>query len=256
MRAPRCRWLPAVGEKRGEWLGAEAQRDPSPFCKAQPSLGLITLPRFLSDPAPSAPAQAGEGTALFGGTFDPPHLGHTAIAEGAVEELGLRRIVFLPCRQSPHKGEGATPADLRAELVEIATRDLPGAEVSRFEVERPPPSLSWQTAEHFSKISGEEPLFWLLGSDQWEVIGSWSRADYLAALVTFIVYPRPGCPARPQDGFRAVFLGGAPHDLSSTRVRQLVASGGSTEGLLDPRVRRRVDEAGLYRGSDPKPSFV
>ena len=109
--------------------------------------------------------------ALFGGTFDPVHKGHLAIAERAREEMNLDRVIFIPCRQSPHKeGRALANEDERIQMLELSLANQPWALVSEIEMQLPPPSYSWITAEAMSELYPRSRLFWLMGSDQWSTI--------------------------------------------------------------------------------------
>jgi nicotinate-nucleotide adenylyltransferase len=178
--------------------------------------------------------------ALFGGTFDPIHQGHITIAACARREFKLDRVLFIPARQSPHKTDTAPGASARerCEMIEIAISDLPWASLWSGELDRSPPSYSWQTAAYFRNALPGSQLFWILGSDQWQVIDSWSRSDYLARSLTFLVFPRPA-PPQPIPGFRMHALS-ATHPASSTDIRA-----GQFEHL-HPGVERFVQEHGLY----------
>ena len=168
--------------------------------------------------------------ALFGGTFDPVHLGHIAIAEAAVRELELNRVIFIPCRQSPHKSDQSEAGEEeRLTMLDLATADLPWAAVSEIETFLPPPSYSWMTAECMQDVFPEARLFWLIGEDQWQVIETWSRPDHLAEMVEFIVHDRGGKP-RPKPGFRAHFISGH-HPASGTVLRESAPQGLKSEWL-------------------------
>ena len=120
--------------------------------------------------------------ALFGGTFDPVHLGHVQIARAAVEQLELDRVVFIPCRQSPHKDAATLAGEQdRITMLQLALASHPWAEVSDIETFLPPPSYSWVTAKAMREVFPVARLFWLLGEDQWQTIESWNRVESLAA---------------------------------------------------------------------------
>jgi nicotinate-nucleotide adenylyltransferase len=156
--------------------------------------------------------------ALFGGTFDPVHLGHLAIAGMAREKMNLDRVIFIPCRQSPHKDQRPRASeDERIEMLELALAEEPWAVVSEIEMQLPPPSYSWVTAEAMAEIYSESRLFWLMGSDQWNAIQTWTRPGHLADLVEFIVHDRGDNP-RPQPGFRVHFVPGS-HPASASEIR-------------------------------------
>ncbi|MEM7145167.1 MAG: nicotinate (nicotinamide) nucleotide adenylyltransferase [Verrucomicrobiota bacterium] len=187
--------------------------------------------------------------ALFGGTFDPPHLGHLEMAKRAREIAALDEVIFIPCRQSPHKSARPTAEDHhRLAMLERATHDLPWATVSKIELDRPDPSYSWQTAETFSLSNPEADLFWILGHDQWQSIDSWAEPDKLRSLLTFIVCAREHRQGDPRDGFRARFVD-FHHPASASTIRERLAAGdpSSATALLPSEVAAYIADQGLYQ---------
>ena len=185
--------------------------------------------------------------ALFGGTFDPVHLGHVFMAETARNALSLDEVRFLPCRVSPFK-TGAYPTDAadRLEMLRLATADLPWAVVDDFEVKREGPSYSWQTAEAMSARFPNSRLFWIMGTDQWDVLPSWAHPERLAACMEFIVFAR-GNPPQPREGYRMHVVTGE-HPASATAIREAVANGETGHPWLHPDVARFITARGLYQG--------
>ncbi len=194
----------------------------------------------------SAPERRDLRTALFGGSFDPVHLGHVAIAAAAVAECALDRVIFLPCQQSPHKARRLAPGVDRVAMLELALRGMEEAEVSSWELGNDGPSYSWRTAEHFAReIGAGGALYWILGADQWAVLDSWAKPEVLAELLTFIVFPRGGEAGAPGRRFRHRRLE-ANHPASSTEARRRLAAGEPTGGILAPEVARYAEARGLY----------
>ena len=185
--------------------------------------------------------------ALFGGTFDPIHLGHVGIARQARDLLELDEVRFLPCHTSPHKvGVASAPAADRMEMARLATRDLPWAVVDDFDLSRPPPSYSYETAEEMARRFPQARLFWLMGADQWRALPRWKEPERLAKLVEFIVSTRHGAP-EPRAGWRMHFLN-ATHPASATAIRQALAAGQTGLPWLDPEVERFLRRRRLYEG--------
>jgi nicotinate-nucleotide adenylyltransferase len=184
--------------------------------------------------------------ALFGGTFDPVHLGHLHLATQARESLKLDEVRFLPCRISPHK-TGSQPAsgEDRCEMLRLATEDLPWAVVDDFELQQPGPSYSYQTAEAMATRFPGARLFWIMGGDQWESLPRWKNPERLAELVEFIVLARGKIP-EPREGCRLHFVHGQ-HPASATEIRGTFAGGKSTHPWLDTRVADWIDRHSLYR---------
>ncbi|MEM0898257.1 MAG: nicotinate (nicotinamide) nucleotide adenylyltransferase [Verrucomicrobiota bacterium] len=191
-----------------------------------------------------------EKIALFGGSFDPVHRAHIAIAERAVDSCQLDRVIFIPSPQSPHKEKApsATP-EQRVEMLHLATENLPWAEVSTWEIDRAAkaktPAYSWITVSHFSESHPDAVLYWILGSDQWNKIDTWSRPELLAKLLTFIVFPRGESP-RNAPGFACETIDFSI-DGSSTEARKVLASAGDTGELLPEKVREFIATHALYR---------
>ena len=130
---------------------------------------------------------------LFGGSFDPIHLGHLAIAEALLTAGPLERVLFLPARRSPHKDrEGATASD-RFAMVSLAIANRPRFEVSRIDLDRPAPSYTIDTVARLLEEAppGWEP-FWIIGEDNLDALQTWREIDRLFELVRFLVVPRPG----------------------------------------------------------------
>lgn len=185
--------------------------------------------------------------ALYGGSFDPVHPAHIAVARAAVAQAGLDRVVFLPSGQSPLKTHGPeAPGPVRVEMLQAALAQAPWAEVSDWELHRPGPSYSWQTAAHFCGRGGAgTEWFWLMGVDQWQQLERWQKWAHLAELVTFLVFTRDGSVPQPREGVRAVFLTGE-FGGSSTQIRQLRRRGGAWEKLVEPAVAAVIKREGLY----------
>ncbi len=162
--------------------------------------------------------------ALFGGTFDPVHNGHLDLVARAKAECELDRVIFIPCAQSPFKTGRQTKADAEERFLmignAIAERGWQDwASASRYEIDRPPPSYSWQTARHFAAENPDAELSWILGTDQWDAIDRWSEPDLLRTLLSFIVVTRNGTVVQDRAGWREVSIS-FEHPASSTAIRE------------------------------------
>jgi nicotinate-nucleotide adenylyltransferase len=189
--------------------------------------------------------------ALFGGSFDPPHRAHVAIAAAAVEQCGLERVIFIPCQVSPLKGRPpAAPGVHRFAMLHLAAAGYEWADVSDWELTRPGLSYSWQTVEHFAALYPRTALHWLMGVDQWESLERWARPDFLREHLTFIVFARVGASPQPRPGWRAHFLKGE-WPGSSTEARALLAAGRSAAALLPSAVEAYAVSQQLYQPADP-----
>ena len=208
-------------------------------------------------PAPVVPGRLG----LLGGTFDPIHVGHLAIAEEAREDLGLERVVFIPSAVPPHRGRptGASPED-RAAMVELAVAGNPFFSVDRLELDRPGPSFAVDTLAILAareRAAGREPDLWfILSAEAFVGLPTWRAPERVLELARFAVVPRPGTPmpdrawveARfPRAGGRVTFLDGPLLDVSGTVIRARIAAGRSLRYLVPDAVRAHITDHGLYR---------
>lgn len=183
--------------------------------------------------------------AFFGGTFDPIHEGHLDVAAKAVEALGLDRVIFIPCRRSPHKSKSPGASDEeRLTMLKLATSELAWAVVDDYELKKPPPSYTWETMEFFqAKFPTESRRFLLIGFDQWESLPRWNNIENLARKIDFIVVGREEQP-QPRSGYRAHFIDGN-HPASASEIRSALASGKPPK-WLPPAVEAYINEKDLY----------
>ena len=185
---------------------------------------------------------------LFGGTFDPIHVGHLAIANAALESVPLDRIVFIPARRAPLKAEGpvASEAD-RLAMVELAVAGEQRFSVSRVELDRDGPSYTVDTLE---RLAGGDELFLILGGDALAALPRWKDADRIGTLAKLVVAERPGAPERLANASILAF--DAPRlDISSRELRARAARGRSLRYLVPDPVWRHIEARGLYRTEGP-----
>lgn len=186
---------------------------------------------------------------VFGGTFDPVHAGHLAIALAALETLPLDRVVFVPARRSPLKDrEPAAAADDRLAMLRLATADEPRFSVSRLELDRDGPSYTVDTLE---ALSGEGRLFLILGADAAADLARWKRPERVRELATLVVAGRPGTAGLPSG---AVRLDTPLMDISARELRAKAAQARSLRYLVPDPVCRYIEERGLYRRTTPDAS--
>ena len=188
---------------------------------------------------------------LFGGSFDPVHLGHLLVAQAAGEELALDRLFFIPAAQSPFKpsAQPASPA-LRGRMLRLSLVGKSGCEIDTQELTRGGVSFTIDTVRDYTRRFPQAELFYLIGADHVPTLPKWREAGELARLVQFVVIPRPGqVLADPPAPFRVRVLGGWPLQLSSSQIRARVQAGQPVEHLLPPGIADVVREAGLYRKS-------
>jgi nicotinate-nucleotide adenylyltransferase len=198
-------------------------------------------------PGPERPERVG----ILGGTFDPPHVGHVAAGRAVMEQLALDRLLLVVANDPWQKSgqRAVSPAEDRFALTEALAESIPGAEASRLELDRGGPSYSVDTAEEILAHSGGHPveLFLVVGADLVPELGTWHRADKLRDLVTLAVVSRPTgeTPGLP-PGWRAVRVDGPQVAVSSSEVRDLLASGAPVGGLVPPEVIHCIARRGMY----------
>ena len=179
---------------------------------------------------------------VFGGTFDPVHVGHLAIANAALDELGLEWVYFVPARRSPLKENGpVAKAEDRLAMLTVATADEPRFRVSRIELDRKGPSFTVDTLE---TLRGEGDLFLILGSDAYSDFARWREPERIRALATVVLAARPGAPNAP-GGVR--MLDSPLMDISSRELRARAARGRSLRYLVPEAALRYIEEHRLYR---------
>lgn len=198
---------------------------------------------------------------ILGGTFNPPHLGHLALARHAREELGLGRVLLMPVHTPPHKTAGADPGpEHRLRMCRLAVAGVEGVEASGLEVGRGGASY---TVDTLSAIHAEHPdagLSFIVGADTARTLGSWREPERLLSLTSLVVATRRGSSqeqvletllglgsAGEQACERLRFLEMAPIEISSSAVRERVAEGGPVQELVGPAVAAYIAEHDLYR---------
>jgi nicotinate-nucleotide adenylyltransferase len=184
-------------------------------------------------------------TALFGGTFDPVHNGHLAIAKEAVARFDLDRVLFVPAANPPHKLNGAAASyEDRVRMTELACAGHARIEVSRIEAGTAR-SYSIDTIERL-EAAGAGPLAFLIGADAFAEIRTWHRWRDVIAAVEFIVVTRPGAGYQLPEGARVRALDGLELPISSSEIRAQIARGHFDVPVPEP-VIRYIREHGLYQ---------
>jgi len=210
--------------------------------------------------------RAGAATAIarvgiLGGTFDPIHVAHVAVAHAARRELGLDEVLVIPARQPPHKlGVAMAPAPDRLAMVELAVAGEEGLRASRIEIDREGPSWTIDTVTSLldaaQAADRELDLTMILSADAFVGLPTWHDPDRLLRLVRVAVAPRPGTGAPSAEALPAqlraagpgiTILSGPNLDVSATEIRRRVAAGESIDGLVAPAVARYIEAHHLYR---------
>lgn len=189
---------------------------------------------------------------LFGGTFDPPHLAHLAIAERAHVALRLDRVWFIPAGQPPHKrGRRITPAHHRLAMTRLAIRGNPAFRVSEFELDSDRPSFTVETVRRFAERKPSS-LFLILGGDSLDDFRRWRDPDGILEHAMLAVAERPGSGRASTRRWalgtgRVRWIGNPGLEISSSALRAEVRAGRSIRYLVSEPVRRYLERLGLYR---------
>lgn len=185
---------------------------------------------------------------LYGGSFDPVHLGHLLVAQAACEEAGLQRLFFIPAAQSPFKpGTMPTPAAERLRLLRLALAGKNHCEIDEQEIKRGGISYSIDTVRDYARRFPEAELFYLVGADHVPSLPKWREAEELARLVQFLAIPRPGqMEAAFAPPFRGKTLKGFPLGVSASEIRARVKAGLAIDHLVAPEVAEAIRNYHLY----------
>ena len=185
---------------------------------------------------------------LFGGSFDPVHVGHLLVGQSAREELQLDRLFFILAAQSPFKpGSNPTAAHQRLRMLRLALAGCGWCEVDDQEIRRGGISYTIDTVRDYAARFPEAELFYLIGADHVSQLLKWRGAEELAKLALFVVIPRPGQPSTPlPEPFRGQQLVGFPFAASSSQIRQRVKARLPLEPLVPAAVAEMIRNNGLY----------
>jgi len=189
---------------------------------------------------------------LFGGTFDPPHLGHLILAQTIYEAEHFDQIVFVPAYKSPHKDRSeVSSVDLRKKMVKIAIQENPNFVMSEIEIDRGGVSYSIDTIIDYKKKTGTDSknLFYLIGSDSLKTFHSWRNSEQILDECQIIVAIRPGF--RPSDIDNKILakiqFANIPRiEVSSTEIRRRWIEGKTIRYMVTQQVWEYINENKLY----------
>ena len=195
----------------------------------------------------------GERLGIFGGTFDPPHVGHLVSAVNVRHELGLDRVLLV-VNDVPWQKTGVravSASEDRFSMVEAAVAEVEGLEASRIEIDAGGPSY---TADTLATLQAEDPardLFVILGADAADGLLTWERSEEVRDLATIVVVERPGAqPASPPPGWRWTWVEVPRLEVSSTDLRARAVDGRPLDYLVTHEVADWIRDHDLYRDGE------
>lgn len=192
---------------------------------------------------------------LFGGTFDPPHAGHIALAKAALLSFSLDNIIFIPAGNPPHKtSKKVSDKTHRFKMVEMAISGQSGFLISDFEIKNEKPNYSYLTIEHFKKKYPDDEIFFIIGADSYRDFPLWKNYPDILSLCTYIVVNRNDADLgeyfkKYRDllpEHQALFLNDFSFDLSSTELREKILSGKDCKKILPDGVYEYIKKNNLY----------
>ena len=188
---------------------------------------------------------------LFGGTFNPPHVGHLIVAEHVCAELRLDKVFFVPSYISPHKQRGEEElAPHRLRMLRLAIKDNPRFSCSEIELERKGTSYTFQTVEAFHKKYPTDKLFVIIGADNFADFHTWKKPERILDLASLIVMNRPHhaldvAPSFVERAARIVYV--PDIEISSSEIRKKIRYGDSIAYLVTSPVAQYIRRHRLYR---------
>ncbi len=185
---------------------------------------------------------------VFGGCFNPPHIGHLIGAELVREEFKLDRIVFIPCYNPPHRDNPCISPQTRLYMTKLAVKDNPFFEVLDIEITRGGKSYTIDTIKELMKLYPKSEIFLIIGCDQAEKFDTWYRYEELLRLCKFIILRRNPCNV---NRVREIFGKNVPIvsldiNVSSNEIRQRVKAHKSIKYLVPPSVEEFIKKEKLY----------
>lgn len=190
---------------------------------------------------------------IFGGTFDPIHRGHTALACHIRETVGLDEVWFLVTPQNPWKKDARLSADEhRLQMVRIALEGKTGLKASDYEFHLPKPSYSYQTLRRLREDFPQHSFTLIIGADNWRAFGNWSHPEEILQHHPVVVFPRDGrdsldADVKGLDTHRVTFIDAPLLPYSSTEVRRRLAEGLSVHDMVEENVENYLRAHNIYK---------
>lgn len=193
---------------------------------------------------------------LFGGTFDPPHIGHIRVLAEAKSRLNLDRLILIPAGDPPHKTEKKVTDKLhRLRMTELAFLPLADCSVSDYEIKKQAPSYSVDLIRHFREAYPDSELYFIIGADSFADMPTWWHYRELLTLCKMIVVSRPDTKKSEllkkfegnENPPRMFFLDEVCMDVSSTQIRAQIYAGKDVSATVPEAVLRYIEQNHLYR---------
>ncbi len=187
---------------------------------------------------------------VLGGTFNPIHIGHLAMAQMALERFDLDKVIFVPSNRPPHKKiANLASARDRFQMVRLAIKNNPSFAVSDFEIKRKGKSYTIETVKHLCSVYPQKTkFFFIIGGDSFPDLPSWKSIDEILRRASFIVVNRPGY-AGGKGRIRHCSVTMPGIDISSSYIRRRVSRGKSVKYFVPENIFRYMDHHGLYQAS-------
>lgn len=188
-----------------------------------------------------------EKVGILGGTFNPPHVGHLMIADQVRDQLDLDKILFLPTAEPPHSSveKKTIAADIRVEMLDLATMDNPDFGMELYEVQTGGKNYTYDTMKALIDLYPGVDFYFIVGGDMIADLPTWHEIDKLVELVQFVGVNRPNYKA--ESDYPIIMVDVPLVDISSSKIRQKVATDCSIKYLVPESVRHYIAVEGLYQ---------
>jgi len=203
---------------------------------------------------------------IFGGTFNPIHLGHLRCAEEVREKLKLDKVIFIPAGKPPLKNFDIIDSKHRFIMTKLAIQKNPFFEISDFELKRKETSYTINTLDYFKRLYQNDTLFFIMGVDTFLELKKWYKPEEILRMMDLIVMPRPGfdlkelensefiekkasknCYKIKNSSKKVFYLTITPFYISSSEIRKIIRKGKSIRYLVEEEVREYIERNNLYK---------
>lgn len=182
---------------------------------------------------------------IFGGTFDPPHVGHLLIANEILCELALDEVWFMPNQEPPHKEKSMNVSnDDRVNMLQLSMKDHPKFRLETIELEREGRSYTFDTMQLLTERYPDKEFYFIIGADMIEYLPNWYKIEELVQLVTFVGVNRPNF--NHETDYPIIFVDIPEIGISSSDIRERLKKGKTVRYLLHDSVRKYIKEHKLY----------